>query len=299
MIVLEPATLQALAAAVADHPGALLVAGGTQVMRSPARHVGGRAVICLRGVEPLGRISRSQRFLDIGATATLSRVLSIGPRVVPLALFAALKATASPTVRVLATLGGNLCAPGVERTSLAALAALDAQIELRSASGARSLPAALFWRGAGDTAAQPGEVLARVRVPLGEFDFEDYTEQTVHWRGRAARIGFATAAGVYKDAVEELRLCVASPWFGTLRFADFESACAGVRLPLRERARGDLLGLLRKAAAQRLGSTTTEVALFLDAVARQVDGILRALERGGRDARGSGRGPTAPVAPEA
>jgi CO/xanthine dehydrogenase FAD-binding subunit len=129
--VLEPQTMQALAAAIEEHPGALLVAGGTQVMRSPARHVGGRAVICLRGVEPLGRVSRSQRFLDIGATATLSRVLSIGPRVVPRALFAALKATATPTVRVLATLGGNVCAPGVEHTSLAALAALDAVLELR------------------------------------------------------------------------------------------------------------------------------------------------------------------------
>lgn len=273
--------MQALAAAIEEHPEALLVAGGTQVMRSPARHVGGRAVICLKSVDLLGRVSRSQRHLDIGATATLSRVLSIGPRVVPRALFAALKATASPTVRVLATLGGNVCAPGVEHTALAALAALDAAIELRRGASARSVPAVLFWRGSNDRAIQAGEVLSRVRVPLADLDFEEYAEQSVHWRGVVGRVGFAAVAGVHKDAVEELRLCICSPWFGTLRFGDFEAACVGVRLPLRDRTSDDLLTVLKRAVAQRLGAPMPEIVPFLAPVLLQVESILQSLSRGG------------------
>jgi CO/xanthine dehydrogenase FAD-binding subunit len=285
--VLEPPNMQALAAAIEEHPEALLVAGGTQVMRSPARHVGGRAIICLRSVEALGRVSRSQRFLDIGATATLSRVLSIGPRVVPRALFAALKATASPTVRVLATLGGNVCALGVEHTALAALAALDASIELRRGASVRTVPATLFWRGSNDRAIQAGEVLSRVRVPLADLDFEEYAEQSVHWHGVAGRVGFAAVAGVYKDAVEEFRLCVSSPWFGTLRFADFETACAGVRLPLRDGVSDELLAVLKRTAAQRLGAPMPETAPLLGPILLQAERILGLLSRGGsgRDSR--------------
>jgi CO/xanthine dehydrogenase FAD-binding subunit len=243
-------------------------------MRSPARHVGRRAVVSLKEVEPLGRVARSQRFLDIGATVPLSRVLSIGPRVVPHTLFAALKATASPTVRVLATLGGNVCAPGVEHTSLAALAVLNAVLDLRMGAGLRSMPAVLFWRGGNDRAIQPGEVLSRVRLPLEEFELERYVEEELHWRGSRARVSYAAVAGVHKGAVEDLRLCFSSPWFGTLRFGDFESACAGVRLPLRERTAGELLTVLKRAVAQRLGAPMPEIAPILASVMRQAERIV-------------------------
>lgn len=279
--VYEPTNLQALASALGERPEALLVAGGTQLMRSPARTSGDRAIVSLRRVEPLGRVSRSQRFLDIGATVPLSRVLSIGPRVVPEALFAALKATASPTVRVLATLGGNICAAGVEHTALIALAALDAVLELRLGSAVRAMPASLFWRGGDDRAIQPGEVLTRIRVPLEDLEFQHFVAEDLLWRGSVAKVSFAAAVGVRKGSVEEFRLCLASPWFGTLRLGDFESACAGVHLPMRDRAVEDVLSVLKRALVQRLGAPIPEVAPVLACVLRQTERILGLLSRGG------------------
>jgi len=282
-----PATLQAI---LAQHPDAVLVAGGTQLMRSPARHLGDRPLVSLRRVEPLGRVSRTQRFLDIGAAVSLARVLSIGPRVVPRSLFAALKATASPTVRVLATLGGNICALGVEHTSLAALAALDAQLELRRGAASRLLPAALFWRGGSDRAIQPGEVLMRVRLPLDELEAELFTEETVSWRSQSARVAFSAAVAAYKGTVESLRLCVASPWFGTLRFGDFEGACVGVRLPMRERSLEDLVSMLKRSLVQRLGAPIPEVAPILAPAVRLARGFLRELGKSsGEDGDGRSR----------
>jgi CO/xanthine dehydrogenase FAD-binding subunit len=281
MTVHEPSTLTALAAVLASTPDVLIVAGGTQVMRSPAHHAEGRAVVCLRGVEPLGRVSRTQRFLDIGAMVPLSRVLSIGPRVVPPVLFAALKATATPTVRVLASLGGNVCAGGVEHTSLPALAVLDAVLELRLGTGARSVPAALFWRGGADRALQTGEILSRVRLPLEELEFQQFADEEVSWRGAVARASFAAAAGLHKDSVEDLRFCFSSRWFGTLRFGDFESACVGARLPMRERSAGDLLTVLKRSVSQRLGAPIPEIAPILSAVLRQAKRVLLGLGRGG------------------
>jgi CO/xanthine dehydrogenase FAD-binding subunit len=231
-------------------------------------------------VESLSRVSRSQRYLDIGAMVPLSRVLSIGPRVVPASLFAAMKSTASPTIRLLATLGGNVCAPGAEHTCLTALAALEAHLELRSAGATRLIGASQFWSGGAAYALRPGELLARVRLPIEELSVEVFAERTIPWGGRQARVSVAAVAAVYKDAVEVIRLCLATPWLGTLRFGDFESACSGVRLPMRERVLTELLSLLRGAVVQRLGVPMTEAEPLLDPLMRETEHMLRRLSRG-------------------
>jgi hypothetical protein len=94
----EPATHGSLAALLAEHEEAVLLAGGTQLMRRlKAAEPAEETVISLRGIESMARISRSQRFIDIGSMVTLSRILSIGPNVIPESLFAALKIIATPS----------------------------------------------------------------------------------------------------------------------------------------------------------------------------------------------------------
>ena len=141
------------------------------------------------------------------------------------------------------------------------------------------VPAGLFWRGANDRVLQPGEVLTRIRIPLAEAEHGQYVEEQVQWRGETARVGFAAVAALHKGAVEEFRLCVSSPWFGTLRFGDLESACVGLRPPLRDRTVEDLLSVLRRSATQRLAAPITEVAAILAAILRQTGRILRLLDR--------------------
>lgn len=273
----EPTTQAAALSLLQQEPEALLMAGGTHVMRSAVRHEDGRPVISLRRVDTLSRVSRTQRHLEIGAAVSLARVLSIGPRVVPACLFAALKATASPTVRVLATLGGNACASGAEHTCLAALSVLDAQLELRTGGAARYVPAAHFWAGGAQHAIRPPELLIRVRVPLEELALEAFSEETVAWGDHTARAAFAVVAALYKETVEELRFCLSTPWFGALRFGDFEGACSGVRLPLRERTIEQLLAALKRAVVQRLGLTIAEVTPLLSVTLRQAGRFLRRL----------------------
>ena len=72
---------------------------------------------------------------------------------------------ADPQVRYIGTIGGNAANgdPGNDMPAL--LMALDASYALRSAQGERSVKAREYYRGAYDTAAQPGEILAAIRIP--------------------------------------------------------------------------------------------------------------------------------------
>ena len=73
---------------------------------------------------------------------------------------------ADPQVRYMGTIGGNAANgdPGNDMPAL--MMALDATFVLRSHGGERRVKAREFYHGAYDTAAQPGEILAAIRIPV-------------------------------------------------------------------------------------------------------------------------------------
>jgi CO/xanthine dehydrogenase FAD-binding subunit len=64
------------------------------------------------------------------------------------------------------TVGGNLCNASPAADGVVALLALEAQVELASASGSRRLPLSGFVLGNRRTARRPDELLVAMRVPL-------------------------------------------------------------------------------------------------------------------------------------
>lgn len=70
-------------------------------------------------------------------------------------------------IRCRGTIGGSLAHADPAADWPAALAALDATVELAGPAGRRSVPARAFCRGLFETAIEPGEVLAAVVLPGG------------------------------------------------------------------------------------------------------------------------------------
>lgn len=64
-----------------------------------------------------------------------------------------------------ASLGGNICNASPAADSSPALMVLGAQLVIGSASGTRTVPLESFFRGPGQNALQPGELLIQIRVP--------------------------------------------------------------------------------------------------------------------------------------
>src|SRR5262249_56031893 len=100
---------------------------------------------------------------------------------------------ASPTIRSMGTLGGNLCYGESAADPSPALLALRAVVRLHGPDGERTVPITEFFTGFYETALQEGEVLTAVDVP---DVLADARWRYLKWTPRAqedkALVGLAT-----------------------------------------------------------------------------------------------------------
>ena len=154
----RPTTLDELLAALFESPGATLLAGGTDLMveinfghRRPQR------VIATRRVDELKKLD--ERF--IGSGVTWLALESHGQR----SLAQAARTVGSPQIRATGTLGGNLGTASPAGDGLPYLAAVEAEIELRSAGGSRRLKWDEFLTGPKENACADDEIIYGVHLP--------------------------------------------------------------------------------------------------------------------------------------
>jgi len=122
--------------------------------------------IDLSGLSDLRRIRTDGQATHIGGLVTIASLQAsehLGAHFPVLVEMAGRFAT--PQIRNLATLGGNLCHAVPSADSAPPLIALDAEVVLLSASGERTLPLESFFTGAKQTALREGELLVEIRIP--------------------------------------------------------------------------------------------------------------------------------------
>ena len=175
---LAPTRLQQALAALGGPGGAIVLAGGTDLM--PQSHAGKlrRAPLLLniRRVEGLDSIRVEGEALVIGALVTVTQALrnDLVHRHVPLLVSVGEK-FASEQVRNAATIGGNVCNASPAGDLLTPLLALDAEFELARLAGdggtlTRRVPVAGFFTGPGRTLCAGDELLTALRVPCAGTD---------------------------------------------------------------------------------------------------------------------------------
>lgn len=155
------------------HPGAVLVAGGTDVMiRLKKRKLKDAVLIGLQRVPELQGVSlEPDGALCIGAGCTFAELErhELLLEHVPM-LASACHQVGSPQIREMATIGGNLCNGAVSADSAPALYALDAELEVLSQTGVRRIPVCGFHMGPGRTVLGPGDLLLRIRIPRASYE---------------------------------------------------------------------------------------------------------------------------------
>ncbi|MBI2369121.1 MAG: xanthine dehydrogenase family protein subunit M [Deltaproteobacteria bacterium] len=166
---LEPTSPEECFALMAEHGSeAKLLAGGTALMQFLKQGLARpRALINLKRLPGLGGIEVGpEGALRLGALATHRRIEDA-----PLVrerwpmLAEMLQLVASPRIRNMATIGGNLCHGDANEDPPPLLLALDASVRVISRVGERLLPVDGLFTDFYETALKPGELLAEVRVP--------------------------------------------------------------------------------------------------------------------------------------
>jgi xanthine dehydrogenase small subunit len=163
-----PRTLAALAALVEENPDARLLAGGTDVgLWVTKAHRDLDLLIYTGEVEELRRLEVVGDRIEIGAAVTVTDALELLAEHHP-DLGEVYRRFGSPPIRNVATIGGNVANGSPIGDSMPGFIALGATLVLRRGAATREMPLEDFYVGYQRTALAPGELVERVRVPVGD-----------------------------------------------------------------------------------------------------------------------------------
>jgi CO/xanthine dehydrogenase FAD-binding subunit len=161
---LRPAVWDDALAAKAEHPQAVPIAGGTDVMveinfdhRRPTR------LMDLNRIDELAEWEVGADSVRLGASVPYSRIMAHLRTELP-GLALASRTVASPQIRNRGGVGGNLGTASPAGDAHPALLAAGAEVEVASVRGTRRIPIDAFYTGVKRNALEPDELIRAVHV---------------------------------------------------------------------------------------------------------------------------------------
>jgi CO/xanthine dehydrogenase FAD-binding subunit len=227
----SPSSFPELFSFWARYPDSVPYAGGAELVRNQGRRLLSlpQNILSLDKIAELRHITRTERYLELGAMVRLTEIIHLG-KIVPEILILCLQGIAGPHLRNIATIGGNICAPCRGTDAAAPMIALDAHYELRTAAGLRWISASRFSSLPGSLALEKQELLTRIRIPLEQWTYSRY-----HKFGNS---GSSQGAIVFilrnqKNILTDLRVVYGGKII--LRDKNSESLLGGKKLPLEKK----------------------------------------------------------------
>ncbi|MCZ6676465.1 MAG: xanthine dehydrogenase family protein subunit M [Candidatus Poribacteria bacterium] len=211
----EPTTVEEASSLLAQYNGkARLLAGGTDlIIGMKARTEMPEYVISLENIPGLDGITYDEGSgLRVGAMTKMRALETdaiIRDRYTALAEGAA--EVGSIQIRHLATLGGNIGHASPAADAAAALLVLDAQVQIGSADGQRTVPIDALFTGPGTTVLEPGEIITAFEFPPRPANSgSQYLKQKIREVMDLAFVGVASAVTLNDGAVENTRIGLAA-----------------------------------------------------------------------------------------
>lgn len=257
-----PPSLADAVALCGQLPDAVPFAGGTWLLRDQgSRYLNlPEAVISLHNIDELTRIGRTESRIDIGSTATIRKILTVGRNILPRIFFETLESIAPPGVRGLATLGGNVCVRERSMSSHPTLHIMDAKLEFRRLGGSRWIPATSVRTPEGVLLVEDGELLTRIRIPLENWNVQHFRRiGTGPLSGNGDFLVFSSLGRTGRGIIADLRFALGSNLQKIYRNRDLETQLVGRKLPLSSREISAFLEALR----DDIGRTCPELSVFL------------------------------------
>ncbi|HMK35938.1 MAG TPA: FAD binding domain-containing protein [Desulfomonilaceae bacterium] len=187
-----------------NDPRAAVYAGGTDLLaKVRSADARPRSLVCLERVEELKGVRDDGEEVYIGAGTALEHVLHnpIIEKQFPV-LVQAIRVLASPAVRHMGTIGGNIVTASPAGDTLPPLHVLDADVVVRSAKETRRASLASFIRGPGKVDLGSGEILAAVVVKkTAGFNIHHYEKVGKRKAQACAVASMAAIVDVSEDRV--------------------------------------------------------------------------------------------------
>ncbi|WP_017416121.1 FAD binding domain-containing protein [Clostridium tunisiense] len=209
---------------------AIIMNGGTDLMVKKKSWSGtipsfDKSILFINSLKELKQVSTEKNNLIIGSGCTFSQ-LERSP-LVPIYLKVVIREIASPAIRNLATIGGNICNASPAGDILTPLYALDAKLRLVSRNKERIIPIKEFIIG-------PGKTLLNANELLTEIIIENYNNKKFYYHKlgtrKATALAKASFIGFYEvenNIIRDLRIAFGSVGPVVIKDRDLELTLVG------------------------------------------------------------------------
>ncbi len=184
-------------------------------------------------IEELKFYEKRERYMDLGASITLTQLLDFGRQNIPTVLYDAAQTVGTQAIRNIATLGGNICAKGTKHTLYAPLLALDARLEFKTSFETMYINFSNFKE------IPEGHVLTKIRVPLNDWEIAIFRRIGPTNRITPLSASYAFLVSTQNNVIVSVKVAFAG--IITFHSQEMENKIIGSRLPLSQKTISELI----------------------------------------------------------
>lgn len=224
----EPTTLAEASRLFAEEHAQLLAGGTDLVIGMKADTETPQSVISLQKIPGLDGITTDSDGRIIIGAMTKAREVELSEDVQKhhTALAEGASEIGSIQIRNLATIGGNIAHASPAADTVAGLLVANAQVDIASANGGRSVPINELFTGPGQTVLKPGEIVTQFRLP-SPASGSHYIKHKIREVMDLAFIGVASAVNMDNRTITDARIGLAAVAPTPIRATEAENLLKG------------------------------------------------------------------------
>ncbi len=186
-----------------------LLAGGTDLMIqnrawSNTLPKFKKDTLLIYNIEELKYIKEEEGFINIGSGMTLEDLKN--HPLTPSLLKEALGIMASPAIRNMATIGGNIGNASPAGDSLPVFYVLNALVVVESVENTRIVPISDFITGPGKKALQNNEMIVEIKIPIEAFTNSSFQKVGGRKADAISKVSFAGVVKVKNNIIQDFRV---------------------------------------------------------------------------------------------
>lgn len=179
-------------------------------------------------IEELQKMHENEDEIIIGSGCTLASL--IREEIIPEVLKKALRGAASPAIRNMGTIGGNICNASPAGDTLPVLYALNSKCRIVSESSQRIINIEDFIYGPRKTALEKNEILESIIIPKKDFNIVHYEKVGARKASAISKLSFTGLCNVESGKVEDIRMAFGAVGATVIRIKEAEELLIGKNL---------------------------------------------------------------------
>ncbi|QMS84401.1 FAD binding domain-containing protein [Candidatus Xianfuyuplasma coldseepsis] len=210
-----------------------IIAGGTDLMVQRRRWANTvpdfEGTMNIMHIPKLQEIDVTNGVMHIGSTVSLTDIYAHPDT--PQILHDAIAEIASPALRNLATIAGNIGNASPAGDTLPILYLLDAKIVVQSLHNKRILPIEAVITGPRKTTIQPNEIIVEIQVPLLSFTTHSFVKVGGRKADAISKLSFAAVTTIKHSIISDIRICFGAIAPTVVRSREIEQQLIGLTIP--------------------------------------------------------------------